>query len=140
MPIRVFTDGSFLCDTPAEAMAMSELLVGRRSKESRREARRAARGTPTATLSQAVSNNGTTTLAQALLGAAASGISSNDLAAKINVSPRSLPPLMLSFRRKVKAAGHEIDNVLTRERVLDANQKPISMYKLTAEGVRLLGR
>jgi hypothetical protein len=135
MPIRVMPDGSFICETPGEAIAMRDLLMERKAKETRREARRSARQTPS--LAQAVATNGTATLVS-VLKESPNGISSDDLAQRLGVTARSLPPLMLSLRRKARDAGHAFDDLLVRERAVGPNNRPISLYRLTDEGVRLL--
>src|SRR2546422_8988998 len=124
MPIRVLPDGSFLCDSPAEAIQMRDLLMDRKTRETRRDARRAARQVPP--LAQSVVSNGTATLVS-VLKESPDGISSDDLAERLGVTPRSLPPLMVSLRRKARDAGHDLDNLLIRERgFVGPQNRPIS--------------
>jgi triphosphoribosyl-dephospho-CoA synthetase len=135
MAIRVLADGSFSCDTPAEAIAMRDLMMDRKTRDARREARRTGRSEPTAMDPE--TNKGTATLVSVLCNSP-DGISSDELAQRLGKTARSLPPLMVALKRRVRAKGHDLSDVLIRERVFDSNNRPISKYKLTPEGVKLL--
>jgi hypothetical protein len=136
MAIRVLADGSFSCDTPAEALAMRDAMMERKLRETRREARRAARTDPSAATTSDASKN-TATLVSVLCNSP-DGIESDELANRLGKSLRSLPPLMVALRRRVRAKGHDLDEILVRERVFDDKNRPRSRYRLTPEGVQLL--
>jgi hypothetical protein len=135
MPIRVMQDGTIVCDTADEAIAVRDRLLDRKVRETRREARRAGRQAPS--LERSLTSNGTASLV-AILRESPDGITSDDLARRLGMSSRSIPPLMLSLRRKFKDAGKDMDEMLVRERIMDSNNHAKSRYRLTEEGVKLL--
>ncbi|HEV8677207.1 MAG TPA: hypothetical protein VGX21_24490 [Methylomirabilota bacterium] len=139
MPIRVMPDGSFVCDTPDEAISMRDRLMERRAKEARREARRVARaGAPSDHVGAGNGDGDKTTALQALLVDSPDGISSDDLAQHLGVGARSLPPLMVALRRRAREKGHDLAQLLVRERIFDQSGRAVSRYRLTEEGVKLL--
>jgi hypothetical protein len=129
MPFRVRPDGSVECDTLEEAFRVRDELLNRRTREAKRAAR-AAVGTVD------LHGNGTGALIAALKGAP-TGIESPDLAGALGVTPRSIPPLILGLRRKVRALGMDLDDLLIRETTY-AKGRPVSKYRLTEEGIKKL--
>ncbi len=74
-----------------------------------------------------------------ILKEAENGLTSEEIGTRLEIGMQSIPPLMLGLRRRARAQGKDLDDYLTREKSYDKG-KPMSRYKLTEEGKKLVSQ
>ncbi len=74
-----------------------------------------------------------------ILKEAENGLTSQEIGTRLEIGMQSIPPLILGLRRRARAQGKDLDDYLIREKSHDKG-KPISTYKLTEEGKKLVSQ
>jgi hypothetical protein len=62
-------------------------------------------------------------------------VTTTDLAARLDVSAKGLPPLVTAFRNWARNARLDPDTLMNRNSVLDNKGKQVSAYSITEEGI-----
>lgn len=72
------------------------------------------------------------------LGSASEGMRTDALAGALQIRNASLPPTLNGWGRRAVAHGLTLDDLIERHRINEKDGRPITIYKLTATGRRIL--
>jgi len=117
------------CDTPDDVAAIISAMSGNKRRPTIRTGKRGKAS------ERPVMSPNVRGLLLALKEAHPTDVTTTDLATRLNVSPKSLPPLVTAFRNWARNARLDPDTLMNRNSVLDIKGKQVSAYSITEEGI-----
>lgn len=61
------------------------------------------------------------------------GLNTEEVATKLGIGPKSIPPILRSLKKWGRVKKHDLDGLMTRKMVY-VNRRPVTIYNLTEEG------
>lgn len=129
MPFRQLPNGVVEVDT------IDEL---RQLQRSRGRERQAAPHAPTRPLKSTTDLTDTTKQFLLVLNKAPNGLNTAQIAKKLDLDSRSIPPLMRSISRWCRDNGQQRDKLMNSTAIY-VNRRPVTLYALTDEGRTVFG-